>query len=240
MLEDSAIPMHVVATDLLTGATVRLSSGTAVDAVLASCAIPAIYPPVRIGDRQLIDAAVASNTPIRAAVELGATRLIVLPTRFTCPLANAPPGVTVSGDSAVSDVPPEPATPEAPNSPVTPVTPATPVASGASATTSTPAGPAPVSKAPGSTRAQPQAAPTTAPVATTPPAAIAPVAPAPQKAVPAPATAQLQAAPLDLKSLETRLRQTKAIGVLTKLSLKKSRWMTCWKNSARTTSGRRR
>lgn len=97
MLEDSAIPMHVVATDLLTGATVRLSSGTAVDAVLASCAIPAIYPPVRIGDRQLIDAAVASNTPIRAAVELGATRLIVLPTRFTCPLVGPPRG---SVDSA--------------------------------------------------------------------------------------------------------------------------------------------
>jgi len=86
MLEDSAIPMHVVATDLPTGATVCLSSGTAVDAVLASCAIPAIYPPVRIADRLLIDGAVASNTPIRAAVELGATRLIVLPTRFACPL----------------------------------------------------------------------------------------------------------------------------------------------------------
>jgi predicted acylesterase/phospholipase RssA len=84
MLEDSAIPMHVVATDLLTGATVCLSSGTAVDAVLASCAIPAIYPPVRIADRLLIDAGVASTTPIRAAVELGATRLIVLPTRFAC------------------------------------------------------------------------------------------------------------------------------------------------------------
>jgi hypothetical protein len=38
--------------------------------------------------------------------------------------------------------------------------------------------------------------------------------------VPAPATPQPAAAPLDLKSLEVRLRQTKAIGVLTKLSLK--------------------
>ena len=70
----------------------RLSSRTAVDAVLASCAIPAIYPPVRIGERLLIDAAVASNTPIRVAVELGATRLIVLPTRFACPLVAPPQG----------------------------------------------------------------------------------------------------------------------------------------------------
>jgi hypothetical protein len=51
------------------------------------------------------------------------------------------------------------------------------------------------------------------------------VAPAPAPAVvpraaPAPAAPQPAATPLDLKSLETRLRQTKAIGVLTKLSLK--------------------
>ncbi len=36
----------------------------------------------------------------------------------------------------------------------------------------------------------------------------------------APAAPKPSAAPLDLKSLETRLRQTPAIGVLTKLSLK--------------------
>jgi len=40
------------------------------------------------------------------------------------------------------------------------------------------------------------------------------------KAAPAPAAPQPAAAPLDLKSLETRLRQTTAIGVFTKLSLK--------------------
>jgi hypothetical protein len=39
-------------------------------------------------------------------------------------------------------------------------------------------------------------------------------------AIPAPAAPQPAAAPLDLKSLEARLRQTQAIGVLTKLSLK--------------------
>jgi NTE family protein len=35
---------------------------------------------VRIGAQYLMDGAVASNTPIRAAIELGATRLVVLPT----------------------------------------------------------------------------------------------------------------------------------------------------------------
>src|SRR5213592_1740176 len=40
-LEQALLPLHVVATDLLGGGTVRLSRGAAVEAVLASCAIPA-------------------------------------------------------------------------------------------------------------------------------------------------------------------------------------------------------
>ena len=90
--ERAMLPLHIVATDLLSGAEVRLSSGSAVDAVLASCAIPAAFPPVRIDERYLIDGAVASNTPIRAAMELGASRLIVLPTGFACTLESPPRG----------------------------------------------------------------------------------------------------------------------------------------------------
>jgi NTE family protein len=89
-LEQAAIPLHVVATDLIGGGSVRLSSGLALDAVLASCAIPAAFPPVRIGERYLIDGAVASDTPISVAVELGAKRVVVLPTGFACAL-EAPP-----------------------------------------------------------------------------------------------------------------------------------------------------
>ena len=91
-LEDAVIPVHVVATDVLGGGTVRLSTGSAADAVLASCAIPAAFPPVRIGERQLIDGGVASNTPISVAVELGARRLFVLPTGFACTLESPPRG----------------------------------------------------------------------------------------------------------------------------------------------------
>src|SRR5262249_34014401 len=50
-IEQAALPLHVVATDLLGGGTVRLSNGSAVEAVLASCAIPAAFPSVRVGER---------------------------------------------------------------------------------------------------------------------------------------------------------------------------------------------
>ncbi|HEX7888544.1 MAG TPA: patatin-like phospholipase family protein [Ramlibacter sp.] len=101
-LEDTVIPVHVVATDLLTGASVLLSSGAADDAVLASCAIPGAFPPVRIGDRYLIDGAVASNTPVMAALALGCTRLVVLPTGFACALSTAPTGALASAFHALN------------------------------------------------------------------------------------------------------------------------------------------
>ena len=81
-LEQAVIPLHVVATDLIAGTSVRLSKGPVLEALLASCAIPAAFPSARIGERHLIDGAVASSTPISMAVELGAKRLIVLPTGF--------------------------------------------------------------------------------------------------------------------------------------------------------------
>jgi NTE family protein len=82
-LEAAPVPVHVVATSL-GGESVRLSTGPACQAILASAAIPVVFPSVRIGDHRLVDGAIAGNTPILTAAELGATRLIVLPTGFAC------------------------------------------------------------------------------------------------------------------------------------------------------------
>lgn len=101
-LEHAPLPLHVVATDLLSGAAARLSSGYAVDAVLASCAIPGAFPPMRVGERYLIDGAVASNTPIRTAMELGASRIIVLPTGFACAMDGPPRGAIATMLHAVT------------------------------------------------------------------------------------------------------------------------------------------
>lgn len=91
-LEDARIPCHVVATNVLEGTEVILSSGPVVPALLASAAIPAVFPPVNIDGRHLIDGGVANNTPISAAVAVGATRLIVLPTGMSCGLKAPPQG----------------------------------------------------------------------------------------------------------------------------------------------------
>jgi NTE family protein len=69
-----------------------LSSGDVVAALLASAAIPAVFPTVTIGGRPLMDGGIASNTPIAAAVALGATRIIVLPTGTSCALQAPPRG----------------------------------------------------------------------------------------------------------------------------------------------------
>lgn len=89
-LEECRLPLHVVTTDLLSGAEVLQSQGNILDALLASAAIPLVYPAVEIGGRLLVDGGVASNTPIASAVTLGATRIVVLPTGFGC-ACKAPP-----------------------------------------------------------------------------------------------------------------------------------------------------
>jgi len=89
-LEEARIPCQVVAADVLSGQEVRLRRGSAVEAVLASAAIPGIFPPVQIEGRNLIDGAIASNTPVAAAIARGAGRVIVLPTGFSCAAERAP------------------------------------------------------------------------------------------------------------------------------------------------------
>jgi NTE family protein len=91
-LEDAPLPCHVVATDVLDGTEVTLSTGDAAQALLASAAIPAVFPLVTIAERALMDGGIASNTPISAAFALGATRVIVLPTGLSCALHKPPRG----------------------------------------------------------------------------------------------------------------------------------------------------
>jgi NTE family protein len=84
-LADAAIPLYLVAFDLDQGREVLLSEGPALDAIAGSAAIPGVLPPVRFGERRLIDGGVVNNTPISQAVQLGAERIYVLSTQNPFP-----------------------------------------------------------------------------------------------------------------------------------------------------------
>jgi NTE family protein len=89
-LEEALLPVHIVATDIITGDAVVMSKGPTVDAILASTSIPGAFSPIRYGDHYLADGAISSNTPVRVAERKGARRLIVLPTGHAC-ANDAPP-----------------------------------------------------------------------------------------------------------------------------------------------------
>jgi NTE family protein len=92
-LEDAAIPVEVVATSLTDGRERWFTYGSAVEAVLASSAVPAIFPPVEIDGERYVDGGVVNNVPIKRAIDAGATRIVVLlctPPWYTPVLAKRP------------------------------------------------------------------------------------------------------------------------------------------------------
>ncbi|MEA2927861.1 MAG: hypothetical protein QOG38_289 [Hyphomicrobiales bacterium] len=101
-LEDAKIPIHVVATDILSGETVVLSRGSVADAVLASAAIPAAFAPVPFENLYLADGAISSNTPVKVAVAQGAKRLVILPTGYACALQTPPKGAVANALHALT------------------------------------------------------------------------------------------------------------------------------------------
>jgi NTE family protein len=89
-LEDARWPVAVVATEVTTGLEVVLAEGDAVDAVIASASLPGVFPPVDVDGHLLIDGGVVNHTPISVAVDMGADRVVVLPTGYACALASPP------------------------------------------------------------------------------------------------------------------------------------------------------
>jgi len=61
--------------------------------LLANNDIPAVFPVVSTDGRHLMDGGRANKTPISTAVDLGASRVVVLPTGMSCALEGPPRGV---------------------------------------------------------------------------------------------------------------------------------------------------
>ncbi|MDZ7577634.1 MAG: patatin-like phospholipase family protein [Candidatus Nanopelagicales bacterium] len=80
---DLALPLTAVATDFDTGEVVAMSEGDLVSALMASSAIPAVFPHVRRDGRNLVDGVLVANVPIAVAAARGAETIVVLDCGFT-------------------------------------------------------------------------------------------------------------------------------------------------------------
>lgn len=75
---DLTVPFQCVATDVDAGLERWFSEGPLDPAILASTALPSVYPMVTIDGRRYVDGGVVDNVPIGRAIELGARRVYVL------------------------------------------------------------------------------------------------------------------------------------------------------------------
>ncbi len=75
-IEDTAIPLHITATDFATGELVEITRGSIVEAIRASLALPLAFAPVRLDGRLLVDGYLADPLPLSVAMKHG-SRVIV-------------------------------------------------------------------------------------------------------------------------------------------------------------------
>ena len=73
MIEDTLVPLAVTATDIVAQREVVLREGLLWHAVLASAAIPGVFPPQRIGDQVLVDGGVLNPVPSNVVADMGAS-----------------------------------------------------------------------------------------------------------------------------------------------------------------------
>ena len=77
-IEQMKIPLGIVATDLKSGNAVTFRLGNTGSAVRASSAVPAVFQPVRIGEREYVDGGLVAPVPVHQAREMGANFVIAV------------------------------------------------------------------------------------------------------------------------------------------------------------------
>ena len=76
--EDLEVAFQCVAACIEDSSGRWFSEGDLADAVVASCSVPGLFPPVRIGDHHYLDGGLVHSIPVGRALALGATRIFVL------------------------------------------------------------------------------------------------------------------------------------------------------------------
>jgi NTE family protein len=77
-MEKLKIPFYAVATDVQNGQEVVFGRGNTGQAVRASCSIPGIFRPAKIGDKMCVDGGVVSPVAVDAAKRFGADIVIAV------------------------------------------------------------------------------------------------------------------------------------------------------------------
>lgn len=90
-IQDMALPLGIVATDLHNGQGVLFQRGDTGTAVRASSAVPALFQPVRIGAQEYVDGGLVSPVPVGFARQMGAELVIAVD------ISAAPEGNPASG-----------------------------------------------------------------------------------------------------------------------------------------------
>ncbi|MDO9071875.1 MAG: patatin-like phospholipase family protein [Rubrivivax sp.] len=90
-IEQMKLPLGIVATDLDSGAAILFQRGDTGAAVRASSAVPAVFQPVRIGNREYVDGGLVSPVPVRSARQMGAELVIAVD-------ISSPPEGNATGD----------------------------------------------------------------------------------------------------------------------------------------------
>ena len=79
-LGDTAVPCHVVTTDLFTGQPSWWCDGDPVTVLTASACLPALFPPVELGNSLPVEGGVVCPGPVERGLELGGARVWVVDT----------------------------------------------------------------------------------------------------------------------------------------------------------------
>ncbi|MGJ7922511.1 patatin-like phospholipase family protein [Neobacillus sp. LXY-4] len=77
-IEELAVPVAVVATDLMSGEKVVFKKGPIAECVRASISIPGIFVPEKINGRLLVDGGVVDRIPVSVVKEMGAEFVIAV------------------------------------------------------------------------------------------------------------------------------------------------------------------
>jgi len=92
LMENMAIPLGIVATDLNSGQAVLFQRGDTGTAVRASSAVPAVFVPVKISGREYVDGGLVSPVPVRFARQMGADVVVAVD-------ISSPPEANPAGDT---------------------------------------------------------------------------------------------------------------------------------------------